>query len=550
MSEKQFEWLNEDSVEFLERGYLREGVTPRERIKEIAYTAERLSNIKGFSDKFYKYMSYGWISLSSPIWANYGLDRGLPISCFGQFILDDTADILRAGSESGIMSKMGGGTSAYFGKLRPRGANISAGGKSNGSVSFMEIFETLTNIISQNGIRRGNMAAYLPSDHGDIEEFLRIRDNDHTIQNLSIGTTISNDWMKSMLEGDADKRNVWAKIIKKRSETGYPYLFFEDTVNKNAPKVYRDKGIKIHASNLCSEIMLSSDEKESFVCCLSSVNLLHYDEWKNTDLIEVMCVFLDTVLTEFIKKAENVKFMEKTVEFAKNQRAIGIGVLGLHSYLQSKMIPFEGFEVKMELNKIFKNISDSSLKASKKYAKLWGEPKLLEGYGERWVTRHAIAPTTSSSFILGQISPSIEPLNSNYFIKDLAKGKFTYKNPLLKKLLESKGKDDVEVWKSILSKGGSVQHLKFLTAEEKNVFKNFDEISQLEIVQNASIIQKYIDQGISLNLMIPPDVPAKDINRLHIKAWELGLKTLYYQRGQNLAQNTGRSILECSACES
>lgn len=550
MERKNFEWLNEDSIEFLTRGYLQKNVTPTQRIKQIADTAEKLSGLEGFSDKFYNYMSKGWISLSSPVWANYGLKRGLPISCFGQFLVDDTADILRAGAESGIMSKMGGGTSGYFGELRPRGTEISAGGKSNGSVSFMEIFETLTNIISQNGIRRGNMAVYLPTNHGDIEEFLRIRDNDHSIQNLSIGTTISNNWMQSMIEGDIEKRNIWAKILKKRSETGYPYLFFEDTVNNNAPQAYKDKGKKIYASNLCSEIALSTDEKESFVCCLSSVNLLYYDEWKDTDLIEVMCVFLDTVLTEFIEKAKGVEFMEKTVSFASNQRAIGIGVLGLHSYLQSKMIPFEGLEVKMLLNNIFKNIDNQSLEASKKYAKLWGEPELLKGYGERWVTRHAIAPTTSSSFILGQISPSIEPLNSNYFIKDLAKGKFSYRNPLLEKLLDTKGKNTTDVWKSIMSKGGSVQHLSFLSEREKSVFKTFAEISQMEIIQNASIIQKYIDQAISLNIMIPPDVPARDINKLHIEAWKLGLKTLYYQRGQNLAQNTGRDILECSACES
>lgn len=546
---EDFYWLNKDSRQFLERGYLLEGVTPEERIKQIGDRVEELSGFKGISEKFYSYMAKGWISLSTPIWCNYGLERGLPISCFGAEFQDDTADILRGASEIGMLSKHGGGTAGYFGNLRQRGEDITGGGKTNGSVAFMEIFDTLMNIISQGSSRRGSFASYMPITHGDLEEFLTIRNDESPIQNLSLAVTVPKGWMKSMIEGSVKKRKLWAKVLKKRAETGYPYILFEDNVNENKPQVYKDKDLKIKTSQLCSEILEITSDEYTFTCCLSSVNLLHYDEWVDTDLIEVMTIFLDTVLTEFIEKAENIMFLEKAVRFAKDCRSTGLGVLGLHSYLQNNMIPFEGLQTKMLLNKIFNDINTKSLKASKMLAIKFGEPKMLEGYGERFTTRLAIAPTTSSSFILGQVSPSIEPLNSNYFIKDVAKGKFSYQNPYLKKLLAEKGKDTLAVWKNILSKAGSVQHLDFLTDTEKAVFKTFGEISQLEVVQNASIIQKYIDQGISLNTMIHPDTPVKDVNALIIEAWKLGIKTLYYQRSSNVAQELGRNLLECSSCE-
>lgn len=549
MKEERFYWLNEASVKMLKDKYLVAGTEPVARVKEISDRAELLSGIEGFSDRLYDGLSRGWASLASPVWANYGLSRGLPISCFGQYIDDDTSEILTSLSESGMMSKSGGGTSAYFGDLRPRGSKISAGGSSNGSVSFMKIFETLTNTISQNGVRRGSMATYLPVEHGDIEEFLDLHSEGHFIQKLSFGVTISDAWMQSMIDGDSKKRQIWLKILKKRSEKGYPYLLFEDNVNNNKPQVYKDKDLRIHASNLCTEIMLPSNEYESFVCCLSSLNLNHYDEWKDTDWVETMSIFLDTVLTEFIDKAKDIPYLNKAVEFSRNHRAIGLGVLGLHSYLQSKMISFEGMEVKMELNKIFNNINNKSLEASKRLASMFGSPPLLSGYGERFTCRLAIAPTTSSSFILGQVSPSIEPLHSNYFIKDVSNGKTTYKNPYLAELLKSKGKDTADVWKSILVKGGSVQHLSFLNSKEKGVFKTFGEISQLEIIQNVSIMQKYIDQGISLNVLISKDASVKDRNLLLIEAWKLGLKSLYYQRGVNSAQEVSRNILDCSSCE-
>ena len=542
-------WLNKDSRKFLERGYLLEGETAEQRITDIAKTAEKYLKLKGFAKKFEEYMHKGFYSLSSPIWSNFGRDRGLPISCFGSYVPDNMDDILYKMSEVGVMSKVGGGTSGYFGAIRPRGTPISSGGEATGVHHQLTVFDSLTNYISQGNVRRGSFAAYLPIDHADIEEFLKIRGEGDDIQDLSIGVCISDEWMKSMTEGDKEKRRIWGLVIKKRFESGYPYIFFSDNANKQAPQVYKDKGLKINHSNLCSEIMLSNGSDESFVCDLSSMNLERWEEWKDTDAVEVLVYFLDAVMTEFIDKTEGMRFMDAPRKFAINQRAIGVGVLGWHSLLQSKMIAFESMEAKMLNNQIWKLIRDRADAATTGLADHLGEPPLLKGYKRRNSTTLAVAPTTSSSFILGQVSPSIEPLNSNYFVKDLAKGKFTFRNPHLKALFKEKGKHDDETWKSVLMKGGSVQHLDFLTQEEKDVFKTFGEISQKEIIIQAAGRQKYIDQGQSLNVMIPPNTKPKDVNELMIFAWEQGIKALYYQRSANPAQELARSILTCSSCE-
>lgn len=547
---REYKWLNKDSRKFLERGYLEEGETPEQRIQDIADRAQALlDDMPGFADKFVDYMSRGFYSLSSPIWSNFGRRRGLPISCFGSYIPDDMEQILKKIGEVGTMSKVGGGTSAYFGDVRGRGAPISSGGNATGVHHQLTVFDSLINYVSQGNVRRGSFAAYLPIDHPDIEEFLKIRSEGNAIQDLSIGVCVSDEWMKSMIEGDKDKRKLWGAVIKKRFESGYPYIFFSDNANNQAPQMYKDRGLKIHASNLCTEIFLSTGEDESFVCDLSSLNLEKWDEIAETDAVETLVYFLDAVMSEFILKTGGVKFMEAPRKFAINQRALGVGVLGWHSLLQSKMVSFESMEAKMMNNQIWNTIREKADAATSELAKIFGEPFMLEGYNRRNSTTLAIAPTTSSSFILGQVSPSIEPLNSNYFVKDLAKGKFTYKNPYLEKLLKDKGKNDQETWKDILTHGGSVQHLDFLSQEEKDVFKTFGEISQKEIVIQAAQRQKYIDQGQSLNLMIPPTAKPKEVNELLIFAWEQGIKSLYYQRSANPAQELARSILTCSSCE-
>ena len=545
----KYKWLNKDSRDFLKRGYLRDGETAEERGAAIAKTAEKYLGLGGFAKKFEDYLSRGFYSLASPVWSNFGRERGLPISCNGVYIADRMDSILEKQAEVGMQTKHGSGTSGYFGDLRGRGETISVGGLSAGSVYFMELFDKVASVVSQSNVRRGSFAAYLPIDHPDITEFLRIKKEGNPIQEMSFAVCISDEWMQSMIDGDAKKRATWASVIRKRFETGYPYLFFTDTANKNAPQVYKDKDLKISASNLCSEISLYSSEEESFVCCLSSLNLLKWDEIVETDAIETLVYFLDAVMEEYIEKTKDIPFMRASHNFAKRQRALGVGVLGWHSLLQSKMIPFEGMEAQFLNMDIHKTMRKRCDKATHNLGVLFAEPEYLKGYQRRNVTTMAIAPTTSSSFILGQVSPSIEPLNSNYFTKDLAKGKFTFKNPHLEKLLEEKKKNTQTTWKSILVKGGSVQHLDFLSQEEKDIFKTFGEISQKEIVIQAAQRQKYIDQGQSLNLMISPKCPPKQVSELLIFGWEQGVKSFYYQRSANPSQELARSILSCAACE-
>lgn len=866
-----FEWANEDSRNFLSKGYLLEGETVEERVQQIADTLDKY--LEGVGPKFYEYMSKGYYSLSSPIWANFGRERGLPISCNNSYIPDSVEGIVYKRSEMAIMTKHGSGTSAWLGDIRPKGSPISAGGYADGILLPALEIESCVDNISQGSVRRGNAAVYYPIDGEDILEFLNFREEGSPIQKLSLGVTVPDYWMKEMVGGDKEKRKVWGRVIKKRFESGYPYIVFHDTVNNNSPDVYKDKGRVINGSNLCvagdtkvltsvgyesikalaggihtvwngeewsdatfaktgegkelvrvttsdgcyldctpehdwyvvpsysspavkvktkdlkegdklikfdlpviqgskvldkaytngfysgdgchykgkniiylygdkkdlkchiegvdkwngssdrltgyvkgvedkffvpdatysvdsrlkwlagyldadgtvvtvdgcsmiqvscvehdfikdvqlmlqtlgiysrvvlmrpsgsyelpandgtglnkeydcrdvyrltlssvntsrlidlgincqrlnlvrkehqreaakfntvvsvdpieglhdtycfnepkrhmgmfngiltgqcAEIALSSTEDESFVCDLSSMNLLKFDEWKGTDAVEVLVYLLDAVMEEYIQKTSGMKFMEAAHNFAVRQRALGVGTLGYHSYLQSKMIPFEGLEAAMLNTKIHKLISEKALNASKYLAGKLGEPEMLKGYGRRNVTLTAIAPTTSSSFILGQVSPSIEPLASNYYTKDLAKGKFTYKNPYLKRILEDNNADTYEVWNSILEHGGSVQHLGVLSSKEKAVFKTFSEISPLEIVQQAAARQKFVDQSQSLNLLIRPDAELKEVNKLMITAWELGVKSLYYQRSTNPAQEAAKNINYCSACE-
>jgi ribonucleoside-diphosphate reductase alpha chain len=912
-----YRWLNKLSQDFLEKDYLLPGQTVDERVNIICNHAENILKLPGFAAKLKANFEKGWYSFSTPIWTNFGTDRGLAISCFGSYIEDTMESIAGTWAEVCMMTKLGGGTSAYFGDLRPRGAEIKNNGKSSGSVNFMEAFDTLINIASQGSSRRGNCAVYLPVDHKDIEEFLQIRQEGHPIQDLSFGVCIPEGWMQSMIDGDQSKRKIWARILECRSNMGYPYIFFSDNVSNGTVDCYKNTDRKITHSNLCcvtkdqrvvsdrglltveelyniggelklfdginqvsaspmlkisdsedifkitldnglthkvtsehrietnkgmvklkdlkirdkvaiqlntgifgnksmedeafllgtyqangtqnkdniyldlwehsfdlieeietrfsnvfykyscdkyditnqynstfqrsidptkfydcvvtdspikkkrlgsnclkkalnfekgyipnwiwesdektqwqyirglfyadgtismtndkgspiylsisninkafleelqilllnlgarfalslgnpagerslpngkggyslyncqdcyrlvcgskvaallfekniqfltrkgielenrvyrdntkkfsriksiehigqdsvyccevytndhkwvcngiithnSEILLPDNAEESFVCDLSSMNMIYYDEWKDTDAIELLVYLLDAVMTDFIEKAKKIKFMERAVRFAENHRALGIGWFGWHSLLQSKMIAFESMEAKYLNIEIAKNMKEKAYGASAKMAEEYGECKMTKGYGRRHVTLSAIAPTKSSSFIIEQASEAVEPDTANITVKDLAKGKVTIKNKYLIKILETKGKNTEKVWSSILKMGGSVQHLDFLTNEEKAVFKTFGEISPREIIIQAAQRQKYIDQSQSINLMIHPSVPTKDVNALLIEAWQMGVKTLYYQKSVNASQEFAKNILNCSSCE-
>lgn len=887
MKEKYW-WLTEESQAMLERGYLLPNQTVEEKLNVICkYAASFYKDEVGLKERFLEIFERGWCSLSSPIWANFGEDRGLPISCFSSFVPDDLDKIYGTLHEVAMMTKLGGGTSGYFGKLRPLGTPIKGGGISSGLMSFTELFDTTTKVVSQSGVRRGAFAAYIDIDHPEIEEFLKVKDKGHSLQTINTAVSVSDEWMKQMKDGDKEKRELWAKVLKSRREKGIPYIFFSDTANRNKPQIYKDTNSVINSSNLCvspntniltsegykligeledeevevwngeewsnvfvrktgenqkllrvrtkdgyeldcteyhkfyiqrgyergtgknkleileirakdlkpgdklikfelpiiqgnktlihaydngfysgdgcltnqgqriylyhgkqklieyfssvtswrsednqnrtightrllkdkffvpsgdytiesrlkwlsglldsdgtvtnnngsqslqiasvekeflkeiqlmlqtlgcdskvtimrdegsyklpkndgsnelgdfnckeayrllingnslfkltqlglecnrlewntrkpnrecsqfikiesveelpdlsdtfcftepkrkmgmfngiltgncSEIFLPTSEMESFVCCLMSMNLSTYDEWKNTDAVRLAVMILDAVMSDFIKKTKNLPYMQRAHNFAVRHRALGLGVLGWHSLLQQKMIPFESFEAQQLNTSIFKYLKEKSYEASIELGEKYGYAPIFEGVEttdtkRRNTTLMAIAPTTSSSSILGQVSPSIEPYASNYFVAGLAKGSFSRKNTELEKLLESKGKNTEDVWKNIIQNQGSVQQLGFLSENEKKVFKTFQEISPLAIIQQAAARQSFIDQGQSVNLKIPSSMGIKDINTIHMEAWELGLKSLYYQRGTSVAKEAVLEMMECKSCE-
>ena len=542
-------WLNEESEQMLNRGYLLKGETVVGAIERITSAAAKRLGKPELQSAFKEMITKGWISFSSPVWANMGTQRGLPISCFNVHIPDSIEGITGKLGEVIMQTKIGGGTSGYFGELRHRGTAVTDNGKSSGAVSFMKLFDSAIDVVSQGGVRRGAFAAYLDIDHGDIEEFLSIKDIGSPIQNLFTGVCVPDYWLQDMIDGNMEKRKIWARILESRQQKGLPYIFFTDNVNRNKPQVYKDKGLMINASNLCSEIMLPSTEKESFICCLSSMNLELYDEWKDTDAVKLAIYFLDAVLSEFIEKTEGNFYLTSARNFAIKHRALGLGVLGYHSYLQRNMIPFESFEATQFNAKAFKQIKEQAESASRELANIYGEPEIMKGYGMRNATLLAIAPTTSSSAILGQTSPGIEPFSSNYYKAGLAKGNFIRKNKYLSKLLAEKDIDNEETWRSIMLNHGSVQHLEELTPHEKAVFKTFKEISPMEVVSQAAQRQKYVDQAQSLNLQIPSTMPVKDVNFVILEAWKKGVKTLYYQRSSSVSKELMVNFVNCSSCE-
>ena len=549
-------WYNDESEAVLNRGYLLHGETIHDAIARISGAAAHRLNRPELQERFADIIYKGWMSCSSPIWSNLGTSRGLPISCFGCNIPDSIEGITTKLGEVMMQTKHGGGTSAYFGNLRGRGAAITNNGKSSGSVSFMKLFDSVMDTVSQGATRRGSFAAYLDIDHPDINEFLQIKDIGNPIQNLFYAVCVPDYWMQEMIDGDVEKRKIWAKVLESRQQKGLPYIQFSDNVNATRPEIYKQLGLEITHSNLCNEIQLPDGEDESFVCCLASMNLELWEEWKDSDAVQLAIWFLDAVMSEFIEKTAHSTFLKQAHKFALRHRALGLGVLGWHSLLQKNSISFESMDAKMLTNKIFRHIQDEALLASKELAEAYGPAPIFDevdnfdGVKYRNTTVMAIAPTTSSSSILGQVSPGIEPYSSNYYKAGLSKGNFIRKNRYLETLLKEKGKNTDEVWRHIMLNQGSVQQLTFLTEHEKEVFKTFKEISQQEIIIQASIRQKYIDQGQSLNINIPPALSIKEVNALIIEAWKLGVKGLYYQRSQSISKELLSNIVSCRSCDS
>ena len=555
MREKYW-WLNEESQQVLNRGYLLKGETTMDAIDRIATAASQRLFKPELKEAFKELVERGWMSLSSPIWANMGTKRGLPISCFNVNIPDSVEGITHKVGEVIMQTKIGGGTSGYFGELRGRGAAITDNGKSSGAVSFMKLFDTTMDVVAQGGVRRGAFAAYLDIDHPDIEEFLQIKDIGNPIQNLFTGVCVPDYWMQDMIDGDDEKRQIWARVLESRQQKGLPYIFFTDNVNRNKPDIYKELNLSINASNLCSEIALPSTQEESFICCLASMNLELYDEWKDTNAVKLAIYFLDAVLSEFIEKTKGNYYLQNARNFAKRHRALGLGVMGWHSYLQSIGRPF-GHPLNIGLtNQIFSKIQRDTYQASIELGQIYGYAPIFNETNEpnivkrRNTTLMAIAPTTSSSAILGQVSPGIEPYSSNYFKAGLAKGNFIRKNRYLQDLLKNKNLDNEETWRTIMLDGGSVQKVEGLTEDEKEMFKTFKEISQADILKQAAARQKFIDQSQSLNINIPAEISVKDVNRLIIDAWKDGVKTLYYQRSSSVSKDLVTNLVTCSSCES
>lgn len=560
------EFLTEEGFKTLSQGYLLKNETPRQMYLRVSNAAASRLNRPDLAHKFYEIIWNNWLCLATPVASNMGT-QNLPISCFSNSVDDNTSDIFKGYHEIAMLSKYGGGTGSYWGRVRGRGTPISKGGFSEGIIPWLKVLEQTASSVSQGGTRRGAVAAYLDIEHLDIEEFIEVRRNTGDISrkclsnNFHHGVCVSDSFMESIKNGDKKARAVWASLLKNRVEFGEPYIMFKDTANKAAPQIYKDKNLRIETSNLCSEIMLHTDPEHTFVCCLSSMNLARYDEWKDTDAVYYATYFLDGVMQEFIDKAKLVPGFEKAVKFAEKSRALGLGALGWHTLLQSKMIPFDSFDSMMLNAQIFSRIKKEAERASQALAREYGEPEWCKGYGVRNTHLVAIAPTVSNSLISGGVSQGIEPINANIYSHKTAKGTFIRKNPSLEALLEKKGLNTLEIWNQINQDRGSVRNVKGLSKEEKEVFLTAREINQFAIVRQAGQRQKFIDQGQSVNLFfaMPNDVTdenekkqlAKYINEVHLEAWELGLKSLYYLKTESVLK--GEAIFkdsnDCKSCE-
>jgi len=537
-------------------GYLYNGETPKDAYRRVARTVAKRLQKTEMEESFFTYMWKGWLCLASPVLSNTGTDRGLPISCFGIDVADSIIDIGQKNLEMMLLAKHGGGVGIGINQIRPAGAEITGNGTSDGVVPFCKIYDSTILATNQGAVRRGAASLNINIEHDDFDEWLEIREpkGDVNRQSLNIHqcAVVGDKFMRKLVGGDEDARGKWGRLLQKRKATGEPYILFKGNTNKSNPAAYKDHSLKVHMTNICSEIVLHTDENHSFVCCLSSLNLAKYDEWKNTNIIYDSIWFLDGVLEEFIQKSKYRKGFENSVRSAEKGRALGLGVLGWHTYLQEKGLPFEGLLSQYETRRIFSQIKIESERASMDLATAFGEPLWCVGTGMRNTHLRAIAPTVSNSKLSGNVSPGIEPWAANVFTDQSAKGTFIRKNPTLEKLLKSKKLDTKEIWDKILADGGSVQDIKELSDEEKEIFKTFKELNQLELVRQAGIRQQYIDQSVSLNLAFPKEATPKWINTVHLDAWKKGIKTLYYMRTESVLRGdiaTQAMSEDCLSCD-
>lgn len=551
------EWMTEEGFKTLQAGYMLPGETPREMYQRVANAAAsyQKSDVDGWSKKFFGVMWRNWLCPASPVLSNMGTNRGLPISCNSNHVGDSVDSIFDKAHELAMLSKNGAGVGMYLGDIRGRGATIKGNGKSEGIIPWCKVYDSTVISVSQGSTRRGAAAVYTGVRHTDIEEFINMRrptgDMNRRCLNLNHGISITDEFMQSIINGNQKDRHLWMEILKARVETGQPYMLFVDNANRANPECYVKNGLKVSTSNICTEIMLHTDVEHTFVCCLSSMNLVRWEEWKDTDAIEIAVRFLDAVIEEYIQKASSEPGLEASVRSAVKGRAIGIGVLGWHTLLQSRMIPFDSFEAMMLNGQIFRTMKAKAEKATAQLAVELGEPEWCKGFGRRNTHLLAVAPTVSNSAIAGGHSAGIEPWAANVFSKKSAKGTFIVKNQQLEAMLEKIGMNTPEVWKSINEQSGSVQHLKWLSADEKAVFLTAREINQHAIIKQAAQRQKFIDQGQSVNLFFAANSDPKYIHEVHMAAWQEGLKSLYYLRTDGVIRGdlASRSKEECAACE-
>ena len=545
-------------------GYLFDGESPKEAYQRVAKTVARRLYKPELAETFFNYIWSGWLCLASPVLSNTGTDRGLPISCFGIDVADSIQDIGQKNLEMMLLAKHGGGVGIGINQIRPAGAKITGNGTSDGVVPFCKIYDSTILATNQGSVRRGAASVNINIEHADFEEWLEIREPKGDVNRQSLNlhqcAIVGDKFMRRLEQGDKEARNRWSKLLRKRKATGEPYIMFKGNVNKANPKAYKDNGLKVHMTNICSEIALHTDETHSFVCCLSSLNLAKYEEWKDTNLIHDAVWFLDGVMEEFIQRAKGLRGFENTIRSAQKGRALGLGVLGWHTYLQEKGIPFEGLLSQFETRKIFSQIKIESERASRALAEVYGEPLWCVGTGMRNTHLRAIAPTVSNSKLSGNVSAGIEPWAANVFTEQSAKGTFIRKNPTLESVLEDNGLNTSDIWNKILADGGSVQDIKELDdvligdhdIPVKEVFRTFKEINQLELVNQAGLRQQYIDQSVSLNLAFPSEATPKWLNKVHFEAWKNGVKTLYYTRTESVLRGDIAAAAmneDCLACD-
>ena len=573
-------WMHEHSYRMLSKGYLQKGETPKDMYMRISKAAAKRLRRPDWAEKFFNIMWKGWLCPASPVASNMGTSKGLPISCYGLYIPDSIAGINSSFAEMSVLSKGGGGIGTYFGDVRQRGEGIGVDasghptlGYSDGVIPFAKQQDSTTYATSQGSTRRGASVVYLPITHGDIKEFLYMRkpqaDHNRECGNIHHGVVVDDAFMRRVYDGEAEATELFIEVMKLRMETGEPYVCFVDNANKQRPMAYVLNDLKIHAPQLCTEIFLHNDEDHTYVCCLSSMNLFRVEEWIDTDAIYWATVFLDGVIQEFIEKVKDKMTADtkyghlwgRVYRFAKKSRAVGLGALGWHSFLQSQNIPFDSFDAMMWNGRIWGKMKVESDRASKELAEIYGEPEWCKGLGERFTHKLALAPTRSNSVIAGDMSKSCEPEDGNAYVENAAKGSFDKRNPFLETKLEEIGQNTPEVWASIVENQGSVQHLDFLDDHTKEVFKTAYEINQFAIIKQAAQRQKFIDQGQSTNLFFAEDIDTSYIVQVHLAAHLAGLKSLYYCKSKSIVKGdlgsrqykrqevTAPTFKECAACE-